>query len=123
MREIKFRVFSTICKTMAFQDKDSCWFAPNLDTTKHRNQSIGLNTALTDESLIPMQYTGLKDVNGIEIYEGDIVTSNLGKIDLFPAVIEFTNNAWELSTTSSSIDAWDLIVAGNIYENHELLES
>ncbi len=82
------------------------------DSPLRRNYSI----------IAKRQYTGLLDKSGDEIYEGDIVTLFGVSPILTPAAIEFTNNAWELSTTSSRIDAWAMEVIGNIYENPEMLE-
>jgi len=77
-----------------------------------------------------MQYTGLKDKNGVEIYESDLleVCENTKGVLL----VEFKNEyvgGWVLSNPSSvnhfSLGARaesELAVIGNIYENPELLE-
>ena len=72
---------------------------------------------------IIMQSTGLKDKNGKEIFEGDVVKCNglLGTIESFKAmwICSFVkyNNYQKVGFFAQEIE-----VVGNIYENPELLE-
>ena len=82
-----------------------------------------------------MQYTGLKDKNGKEIYEGDIFQYKLGYSDTDPlqgllhGVVTYDNqrccytggSVGEKANPLFNINETKIEVIGNIYENPELL--
>jgi uncharacterized phage protein (TIGR01671 family) len=70
------------------------------------------------------QYTGLKDKNGKEIYEGDIISTDL---DRPFNIVVFRNGAFVFQCHDNGKDYYDYMfsygeVIGNIYENPELLK-
>lgn len=109
MREIKFRAWNG--KFMEIRNFNLEWNKKN-ETHFHKGATL-------------MQFTGLKDKNGKEIYEGDIViTDNLLKYYVF-----FMNGFYCLKSVKTNLvihKIWEmdnLEVIGNIYENPELLNS
>lgn len=117
-REIKFRA----------------WDAENevMHNTVNLNEGVAFLTGyqwLNKESrhgkLTLMQYTGLKDKNGQEIYEGDIVQHSFdtGAKDA-PRKVEFLNCCYQYAAYYYSFEhgASEVEVIGNIHENPELLE-
>lgn len=73
-----------------------------------------------------MQYTGLKDKNGKEIYEGDIIFLYGSKYKVIfkteGARFVLRNNEFELEITFINNNNERMEIIGNIYENPELIE-
>ena len=70
------------------------------------------------------QYTGLKDKNGREIFEGDIIKA---KTFNYPLCIEWDRGecAFVMRSTHSGATCgfmWEIEIIGNIYDNPELLK-
>jgi uncharacterized phage protein (TIGR01671 family) len=77
-----------------------------------------------DPDTILMQYTNLKDKNGTEIWEGDLVRIKIHGDDPLISPIEFAHAGfWPIDYDTEY--GWpapdELEVIGNIYENPELM--
>lgn len=79
------------------------------------------------DEVILMQSTGLKDKNGVEIFEGDIFAEGFGR---YVVTWEAKGARWALKFVHDFEDAFhlgirnseEMTLIGNIYENPELLE-
>lgn len=150
MREIKFRIWNKRDEEMLFSEY-----------VGYRGEYNCIEWGLNDypgttgpwapeiEDLELMQYTGLKDKNGKEVYEGDIVVGDFGVRRL--GVVEYFTNGWKefrcvgcfvvrhhildghaesdmvdmSNLESPKYNGQDIAlceVLGNIYENPELLK-
>ena len=139
-REIKFRAWCESNKEMYYPDSNyefwvdnnSIGFYPRYD----KDELYHFNTmpSENEKKIVAMQYTGLKDKNGKEIYEGDICkrpSSNGTKEQMAYGVIEFYKGSFcfkrEYVNLRIAVDNLcyhyaDCEIIGNIYENPELLK-
>jgi len=126
MREIKFRAWR----------HNQIWYSDFIITYRGKinwwNSDIGdYSPILFNKGEGIMQFTGLKDKNGKEIYEGDIIKPE----DWEGRVLEviFINGTWELQLIQGKRKrqrgGWmlanfilDSKVIGNKFENPELLK-
>ncbi len=124
MREIKFRAwFGEEHKMIPFDElhielengEYTVWYSLDGDS---------IQDGLCVEDFNIMQYTGLKDKNGKEIYEGDILLTKDIEGEKYQTCVTYENGMF-LSGEEPLYDdvfLFEAEVVGNIYENPELLE-
>jgi len=160
MREIKFRAWNKDWKMMVLpEDLQAIWFDGvtacaadvefNITTTDgQRNKNLWEDCEKDEVTL--MQYTGLKDKKGVEIYIGDIIIDNnvfietvdvgIGQVPVaelpdgriwevtmrdFEDGIVLLNNEKEMGCcdhVEGEFSITECEVIGNIYQNPELLK-
>lgn len=125
MREIKFRAWDKERKVM-LPPVDVWSFGIDSVEKKCWSDSHQRLYWINDDVTL-MQYTGLKDKNGKEIYEGDIVRSvhpdNETDTTTDTKIMTVTDIRGDYQCLSSEIPfTWDnrLEVIGNVYQNPEL---
>lgn len=135
-REIKFRAWDKTTEEMIYLDKASAY---ELTFSKQHGWTLTVDEGsllVCDESDMElMEYTGLKDCDGVEIYEGDILEYFFSKDDSLrdTGIVEFKEyrgwpQFWVRSIPGDDFLAYypdvemRMKVIGNIYENPELLE-
>jgi hypothetical protein len=75
------------------------------------------------DEVVLMQFTGLLDKNGVEIYEGDILRADYDNLITFAGAVEFIGSGfWVLLPNGQQFMPNNGEIIGNIYENPELLE-
>jgi len=120
MREIKFRAWDHREGKMwvPIIDKDGAPCAKHFIT----NQLVRMTGELLDPI---MQYTGIDDKNGVEIYEGDILREggSFGAANTGSVRFDWGRFYWLGGEEWGEIDEDRVEVIGNIYENPDLMES
>jgi hypothetical protein len=112
-REIKFRAWDKYNKKMHYQPEVNFHFFDDEFTCVLNEHD---QVVVQPESVVVMQFTGLLDKNGKEIYEGDILSH---KYYSMPVICEFVDGSFIFDDISKYDESLEVI--GNIYENPELL--
>lgn len=126
MREIKFRAWDKLRKQMldvyeiSFDSEQIAGFCEAEKKTYRLNP--------LDDDFDLMQFTGLHDAKGVEIYEGDVVVYAQNNL---PVAVIFSNGGFSVDLRGpnhsgesflGTMLSQDIEVIGNVYENAELLK-
>nr|WP_246876381.1 YopX family protein [Lactiplantibacillus plantarum] len=134
---IKFRAWDKV--TSSYRKALEIEFYPDGELKKVKVAGLQRKGTITPDKLVLEQFTGLKDVNGKDIYIGDVVKawSDMSELTMEPTVNEivsedlfgrpgvFLKPAGPHLIEPCLHDYWSnqFEVIGNVHENPELLEA
>jgi uncharacterized phage protein (TIGR01671 family) len=123
MREIKFRAYIKEIKSMQGVLEVYCDGGALCDDYEY---------PLSSDDIHLMQFTGLKDKNGVDVYSGDVIKGKfylggmlkrfIGAVDVnlpYITVKGVNQYSWKICQSISDVKLFEVI--GNIYENPELI--
>lgn len=118
MREIKFRVYNKKTRLMYYSHMQDGSLNPLF------NWSVVFEDYANDPDLIKLQFTGHRDKNENEIYDGDITEEKNFRTK---RIVVWYLHGWFLKDLDSEYytpltDGDYEIVVGNVYQNPELLK-
>ena len=123
MREIKFRAWDKKKKVMFYSYDNYLKVEGNLWSLWEKNEENKLKLLTNHITGFLMEFVGLKDKNGKEIFEGDILKSEFKHSEEELILMEW------IGGKNKDFQGFDICqvfqkykVIGNIYENPELLE-
>lgn len=123
MREIKFRAWDEDDEVMFYsKGHNFCFVEADRPDKEHGVIMQGSLNCLVDQKMPLMQYTGLKDKNGKEIYEGDVVNITLrGDDDPEACIVEDLRYLPMMDKERYGDIVQKVEIIGNIYENAGLI--
>jgi uncharacterized phage protein (TIGR01671 family) len=129
MREIKFRAWDKTDNRMIVHEQEFIPLKVTSIGVLKLNPEIKVNnyTIVDADRFELMQYTGLKDKNGVEIYEGDVVKGDSKTL----STVYWNNRTYGFVLTGGTYSKnftrltgkGKLQVIGNTYQNPDLCES
>ena len=122
MRELKFRAWS--------KSKNKFWNPDFIDCDGQCWDTNHVHETLPTDDYILMQFTGLRDKNGKDIYDGDILNQYPGfgcewNKRMGVVKYQFASFWFDMGAQAFTLDDHDcrFEIIGNIYENHELIKA
>ena len=137
MREIKFRAWDKDFEEMLHVAKIEFGNNQELFIECYWENDNDLYLRENNERIVLMQYTGLKDKNGAEIYEGDVLEIKVHDYSTKRCIatekrvveyrkcsfgVEWGHRSEFISLCGFSEQNTTFNVVGNVYQNSELLE-
>jgi hypothetical protein len=123
MRELKFRAWDKYHKIFRSNSHIHVFIQDFENNTifkmNHADNYNNKDRDYNNDRIIIQQYTGIKDANSNEVYEGDILQDDDGYID----IVKYHEEGYYHAGDWDGGDFTYCKVIGNIYENPELLEN
>lgn len=122
MKNIKFRIWNDDTKEWMTGSSKGIGGAQALGYASFLSEAVFPDYGAAYKDIFVEQYTGLKDRNGKEVYEGDLVANGT-----LTGIVEYKVDdfcAWTVGATTNGTvllsGSWTVI--GNVHENPELLK-